>query len=68
MNSLKNAMDIISDTTLAEDKKVSVKTEGHGSFCVEIHDTKWGDLCWRKRSYEPSFEEELKNILKSYTK
>ncbi|WP_338854231.1 hypothetical protein WE348_22855 (plasmid) [Alteromonas macleodii] len=54
---------IVESATLGKRFQISVKPEAHEACCVEIHDAEWGNLVWRKRSYEPDFESELERQL-----
>ena len=54
---------IVGSVQLKEQFHITVKPEAYEACCVEIRDTQYGNLVWRKRSFEPNFESELKRKL-----
>ena len=55
---------IVNAAKLKEQYYITVTPEAYGACCVEIRDTEYGSLSWRKRSFEPNFTSELHRALK----
>ena len=58
---------IVNSTHLKTQFSVSVNAEAYGACCVEIRNVEYGNLVWRKRSFEPNFEKELHHKLKMHS-
>lgn len=61
--SVSEVKSIVGSAKLKDQFHITVTPEAYEACCVEIHDTQYGNLVWRKRSFEPGFASELKGKL-----
>ncbi|APD92236.1 MAG: hypothetical protein CBC55_01395 [Gammaproteobacteria bacterium TMED95] len=58
---------IVNGAHLKTQYSISVNAEAYGACCVEIRNVEFGNLVWRKRSFEPDFENELHRKLNQHS-
>lgn len=64
--SIEEVKNMVSEAQLDERYTLSVLPEAHGACCVEVRDALYGNLCWRKRSYEPDFVNAFKHYIERH--
>ncbi len=58
---------IVASAKLKKQYRITVTPEAYGACCVEVRDTEYGNLAWRKRSFEPDFEADLSHFLRLHS-